>query len=54
MRSLMVALLALTLGVAFVAGPALADTKAEALKKCEAIKDKAKNAECVKKANAMK
>ena len=53
MRILSIAL-ALLIGTAIVGGPALAQTKAAELKKCEAMTDKMKKDECMKKAQAMK
>jgi hypothetical protein len=54
MRGLLAGVLAVSLGMAAV-GPAFAkDSKEAAMKKCEAIKDKAKHDACVAKVEKMK
>ncbi|MDA0664007.1 MAG: hypothetical protein O3B08_14385 [Proteobacteria bacterium] len=52
MRSLTAGILAIALGMS-VAAPAFASAKDEALKKCEAIHDKAAHDACVAAANKM-
>lgn len=58
MRRLIVGIVMSSLAATFIASPALADSKAmsqaEAIKKCEAIKDQAKHDACMAKAAKMK
>ena len=53
MRGLFAAVLAMSFGLSALAGPAMANAKADALKKCEAIHDKEKHDACVAAAEHM-
>ncbi len=53
MCSLTAGILAIALGMSVAAAPVLANAKDEALKKCEAIHDKAAHDACVAAANKL-